>query len=71
MITINTCEVTAYSPLIPAIKGMYQAKPGETIELIMNQPQAFKEMKVFLSEQKIGFREIYDGKSMTLQFTVK
>lgn len=68
---INTCETSTYSPLIPAIKAMCEAKSGETLQIIMANKQAFKDMKEFLSEQKIGFREIYDGELMTLQFTVK
>ena len=56
MITVDTCGITAYSPLIPAIKAMCTASPGETIEIIMNHADAF--------------REIYDGEQMTLQFTI-
>lgn len=37
MITVNTCGITAYSPLIPAIKAMCNASPGETLEIIMNR----------------------------------
>ena len=63
MITVDTCGITAYSPLIPAIKAMCTASPGETID-------AFQDLKEYLSEQGIGFREIYDGEQMTLQFTI-
>ncbi|MEO5045364.1 sulfurtransferase TusA family protein, partial [Bacteroides thetaiotaomicron] len=31
---------------------------------------AFQDLKEYLSEQSIGFREIYDGEQMTLQFTI-
>ena len=44
--------------------------PGETIEIIMNHADAFQDLKEYLSEQGIGFREIYDGEQMTLQFTI-
>lgn len=70
MITVDTCGITAYSPLIPAIKAMCTATPGETIEIIMNHTDAFQDLKEYLSEQGIGFREIYDGEQMTLQFTI-
>lgn len=70
MITVDTRGTTAYSPLIPAIKAMYGASPGETIEIIMNHADAFQDLKEFLSEQGIGFREIYDGEQMTLEFTI-
>ena len=73
MITVDTCGITAYSPLIPAIKAMCTATPGETIEILMiklDHADAFPELKEYLSEQGIGFREIYDGEQMTLQFTI-
>lgn len=57
MITVDTCGITAYSPLIPAIKAMCTASPGETIEIIMNHADAFQDLKEYLSEQGIGFRE--------------
>mgnify|MGYP000002274218 CR=1 FL=1 len=70
MITVDTRGTTAYSPLIPAIKAICGASPGETIEIIMDHADAFQDLKEFLSEQGIGFREIYDGEQMTLEFTI-
>lgn len=70
MITVDTCETTGYSPLIPAMKALCSASPCETIEIIMNHADAFQDLKEYLSEQGIGFREIYDGEKMTLQFTM-
>ena len=67
MITVDTCGTTAYSPLIPAIKAICEAPFGE---IIMNHADAFQDLKEYLSEQSIGFREIYDGEQMTLQFTI-
>ena len=61
MITVDTRGTTAYSPLIPAIKAMCNAVPGETLEIIMNHADAFQDLKEYLSEQSIGFREIYDN----------
>lgn len=68
MITVNTCGMTIYSPLIPAIKAMCHAHPGDEMEIIMDNQAAFQDLKEYLSEQAIGFREIYDGEQMTLQF---
>ena len=65
MITVDTRGTTAYSPLIPAIKAMCNAVPGETLEIIMNHADAFQDLKEYLSEQSIGFREIYDGEQLT------
>lgn len=70
MTTVNTCGTTAYSPLIPAIKAICAAPSGETMEIIMNNAAAFQDLKEYLAEQGIGFREIYDGEQMTLQFTI-
>lgn len=70
MITIDTRGTVAYSPLIPAIKAICDAPPGETVEIVMENDNAFQDLKEYLSEQNIGFREIYDGEQMTLQFTI-
>ena len=43
MITVDTRGTTAYSPLIPAIKAMCNAVPGETLEIIMNHADAFQD----------------------------
>ena len=71
MKTIDTCGQKHYSPLIPAIKAMYQAGAGEKLEIIMDDAAAFNDLKEYLSEQQIGFREIYVGEQMVLQFTVQ
>ena len=68
MKTIATCGHQHYSPLIPAIKAMCEAGKGEKLEIIMDDAAAFNDMKEYLSEQQIGFRESYDGERMTLQF---
>ena len=62
MITVDTCGITAYSPLIPAIKAMCTASPGETIEIIMNHADAFQDLKEYLSEQGI-YRNHYSSSS--------
>lgn len=69
MKTVNTCGLSLYSPLIPAITAWCEASRGETLEIILDNQAAFQDLKEFLAEQKIGFREIYDGEKMTLQFT--
>lgn len=70
MTIVDTCGMTAYSPLIPAIKAICAAQMGETMEIIMDNATAFQDLKEYLAEQGIGFREIYDGEQMTLQFTI-
>ncbi len=70
MIAVDTRGTTAYSPLIPAMKVICSAQPGETVEIIMDNANAFQDLKEYLSEQGIGFREIYDGEQMTLQFVI-
>ncbi|WP_274950119.1 sulfurtransferase TusA family protein [Bacteroides cutis] len=70
MRTINTCGQKHYSPLIPAVKAICQAGKGEKLEIIMDNATAFNDLKEYLAEQHIGFREIYDGEQMTVQFTM-
>lgn len=68
MKTIDTRGQKLYSPLIPAIKAMCEAGKGEKLEIIMNDATAFNDLKEYLAEQQIGFREIYDGEEMLVQF---
>ena len=68
---IDTCHQQHYSPLIPAVKAMYKAAPGEKLEIIMDDAAAFNDLKEYLAEQQIGFREIYDGEQMRLQFKMQ
>ena len=68
MKTIDTCGQKLYSPLIPAVKAMCETAPGERLEIILNNAEAFQDLKEYLAEQSIGFREIYDGEQMILQF---
>lgn len=70
MKTIDTCGQKLYSPLIPAVKAMCETAPGERLEIIMNNAEAFQDLKEYLAEQSIGFREIYDGERMILQFKI-
>ena len=68
MRTIDTRGQKLYSPLIPAVKAMCEAGKGEKLEIIMDDATAFNDLKEYLAEQQIGFREIYDGEEMLVQF---
>lgn len=68
MKTIDTRGQKLYSPLIPAVKAMCEAEKGEKLEIIMDDATAFNDLKEYLAEQQIGFREIYDGEEMLVQF---
>ena len=68
MKTIDTGGQKLYSPLIPAVKAMCEAGKGEKLEIIMDDATAFNDLKEYLAEQQIGFREIYDGEEMLVQF---
>lgn len=70
MITVDTCDTTAYSPLIPAMKAICLAPKGEALEIVTNNAEVFRDLKEYLAEQQIGFREIYDGEQLILQFTL-
>ena len=68
MRTIDTRGQNLYSPLIPAIKAMCEAGKGEKLEIIMDDATAFNDLKEYLAEQGNGFREIYGGEEMLVQF---
>ena len=68
MKTIDTRGQKLYSPLIPAVKAMCEAGKGEKLEIIMDDATASNDLKEYLAEQQIGFREIYDGEEMLVQF---
>ena len=68
MKTIDTRGQKLYSPLIPAVKAMCEAGKGEKLEIIIDDATAFNDLKEYLAEQQIGFREIYDGEEMLVQF---
>ncbi|MDR1004010.1 MAG: sulfurtransferase TusA family protein [Prevotellaceae bacterium] len=70
MKTIDTRGNMPYSQLIPAIKAIDGASAGDKLEIIMTSEDAFNDLKEYLAEQHIGFREIYGSDVMTLQFTV-
>ncbi|NDV58378.1 sulfurtransferase TusA family protein [Bacteroides sp. 519] len=67
---IDTTIVTKYSPLIPALKAIYEGKKGDKVQIVMDNEQAFQDLKEFLSERGTGFREIYDINQLILQFTL-
>lgn len=70
MKTIDTCGQQHYSPLIPAVRALCEASKGETLEIIMDDAAAFNDFKEYLAELQVGFREIYDGERMRVQFVV-
>lgn len=67
---IDTRGKRNYSPLIPAIVAICEAEKGERLEIIMDDEACFNDLKEFLAERDMGFREIYDGEQLTVQFTV-
>ena len=66
---VDTTRPLRYNPLVPAMEAICTAGGGEEVEIVLNDPSAFNDLKEYLSERGIGFREIYDGEKMTLQFT--
>lgn len=67
---IDTCRNLPYSPLIPALQAFFTAEKGEQLEIKTTDLAVFNDLKEFLSEQHIGFREIYENEHMSLQFTI-
>ena len=70
MRSVNLCKEFPYSTLIPALKVIFTAPHGEKIELILIDQPVFGDLKTYLSEQNIRFREIYEEDKLILQFTV-
>ena len=71
MITIDTTSaILEYSPLRPALTAFYTSPKRSALEIVMDNVAAFHDLKTYLSQQKIGFREIYEGERMTIQFTI-
>lgn len=70
MKTINTCGKTSPTPLIMIQKAIKSASAGEKIEVIADSLETFGELKDYLSDNSVGFREIYNGEKLRLQFTV-
>ncbi len=70
MKTIDTTAYGAkpYSPLLPVMKAICETSPGELVEIVLSDVSAFNELKEYFAEQGIGFREIYEGDKMRLQF---
>lgn len=58
MITIDTCGMTNYSPLIPAVKAMCNASSGDKMEIVTDQVAAFQDLKEYLSEQGLSLIHI-------------
>lgn len=68
MKVVDTCGQRRYSPLIPVIVALCETPKGEQLKVIMDDAAAFSDLKEYLSEQGIGFREIYDGERLAVQF---
>ena len=69
MLTIDTRKEDRYTPLIPALEAILLSPKGTKLEIIMTDPKACSDLKSYLIENKLGFREIYHDEIITLQFT--
>lgn len=70
MKTVNTCGKTSPTPLIMIQKAIKSASAGDKIEVIADSLETFGELKDYLSDNGVGFREIYNGEKLRLQFNV-
>lgn len=70
MKTIDTCGKTSPTPLIMIQKAIKSAFAGDKIEVIADSLETFGELKDYLSDNGFGFREIYNGEKLRLQFSV-
>lgn len=71
MTTIDIRGQQKYSPLISATEAICRSEIGRQMQIIMDNKEAFDDLKEYLSERRIGFREIYGEEDFTLQFTIR
>ncbi|MEG1616524.1 MAG: sulfurtransferase-like selenium metabolism protein YedF [Bacteroidales bacterium] len=67
---IDTCGKICPAPLIMTKKAIDESQAGEKIEVITDNETAFGNLKDYLCELDIRFREIYEGTIRTLHFTI-
>lgn len=67
---IDTRKTILYNQLIPVIEAICSADQEEQFEVIMDDPNAFSDLKAYLSARAIGFREIYEENALMLQFKI-
>ena len=70
MKTIDAEAPFPYNPLVAVLKAFYTSPAGEPLEVHTFDAALFADLKAFLAEEGVGFREIYDGPRLTLQFAV-
>lgn len=70
MKTVDTRDQKRYNPLIPALEAILLSPKDSSLELIFNNLGSAKDIKEYLMEKEIGFREIYDRDIIILQFKV-
>ena len=63
---LRTCKERKYGVVFATLTLRH--KKGEKLEIIMDDATAFNDLKEYLAEQQIGFREMYDGEEMLVQF---
>ena len=57
MKTVNALGLKCPQPLIMAKKALKENKEGESFNLITDSASSFRNIKTFLSDNKVGFTE--------------
>lgn len=52
------------------MEAILTSAKGTPIEFVLNDSSILKNLKEYLIERQIGFREIYDQQNIILQFTL-
>lgn len=67
---VDTCGQLCPVPLIMTKKAIQESIPGSVLKVITDNETAFRNLKNYLKELKIGFKEIYSGPHLLLEFEV-
>lgn len=70
-IYLDSRSISKYSPIFTIVENIYTQESNTLISIAFDDLALFHEVKAYLKEKKIGFREIYDGEEVTLQFITK
>lgn len=67
---IDTCGKPCPAPLILTKQAIQKTRPGDTLKVITDNETSFRNLKNYLKELQIGFKEIYSGYQFQLEFVV-
>ncbi len=61
MKTVDTRGLTCPAPLIKTRQGLVEAAPGETVQILIDNPTSLSNVKRYLADNKLGFTVREEG----------